>query len=56
MLELFAIETGTNILLGIVKQLYAALKRFGAHSDDSNDTTQETPSSERRGGANNVQA
>lgn len=56
MLETFIYTTSQNILTSIVRQLYAALQRLGAHSDDSNDTTQETPSSERRGGTNNVQA
>lgn len=52
MLETFALQLSQGILTRIV----AALKRFGGHSDDSDDTTPQTPSSERRGGGQNVQA
>jgi hypothetical protein len=56
MLELFAIETGTNIAIGIVRSLYAALNRFAGHSADIDVATQETPSQEPMGGGQNVQA
>ena len=51
MLELFIYSTTQNILVGIAARIVAALKQFGGHSDDSDDRTQETLSSERRGGA-----
>lgn len=56
MLETFIYTTSQNILVGILTRIVAALKRFGGHSDDIDATTQETPSSERRGGGQNVQA
>lgn len=56
MLELFAIETGTNILVGIVTHIMAALNRLGGQSGDIDDTTPQQANGERMGGANNVQA
>ena len=49
MLEQFAIETGTNLLIGILTRIVAALKRFGGHNADIDSTTQETPSQELMG-------
>lgn len=56
MLELFALEVGANILVGIVTRIVAVLNRLGAHSDDIDTTSLPEPSSEPMGGANNVQA
>ena len=56
MLELFALEAGTNILVGIVTRFVALLTRLAGHSDDIDTKTLPEPSSEPMGGANNVQA
>ena len=56
MLELFALEAGTNILVGIVNRFVALLNRLAGHSDDIDIKTLPEPSSEPMGGASNVQA
>lgn len=56
MLELFIYSTTQNLLVGIVTLIVAALKRFGGHSAGIDTATPQTPSSERRGGGQNVPA
>lgn len=49
MLELFALEAGTNILVGIVTRFVALLNRRDGHSDDIDTKTLETTNSELMG-------
>jgi hypothetical protein len=56
MLELFAIETGTNITIGIVTRIVALLKRLGGYSDDIDVATPQTLSQEPMGGSQDVPA
>jgi hypothetical protein len=49
MLELFAIETGANIAIGIATRIVALLNHFGGHSDRIDNTTPQTPSQELMG-------
>lgn len=56
MLELFALEAGANILVGIVTRIVAVLNRPAGHSDDIDTKTLETANGEPMGSDGSVEA